>query len=624
MNSDPKEFFHLLPDEQVLAFLTWIRGANMRSVALACSFSFPAGELAELVKSGCVGALLSPYFFEADCIDASRKGPWDVQRWRWAPPDMMPDTLVFMGYKGCIGINMTRSLWRSGVRTVIWLGPSGWETISVLALIADNLWRIVLNHLPQVKFTALSWFRWSLTTAEAQRIESSPFSLLIHDLLGGGYRRRRRYTRSVRQLAKAGKWLFTPNPGKVVVCVGSLGPGGAERQVVMTLEALADDLVVRPTLMCDWLTRFPGGDFFLPKINSERVDVIELPESPRDSDLRDFASLARQAGIWWNNLPQRHGIWERVALYRSALLELRPQVVHVWMEPSSLFVGLAAVILGVPKVVLSTRSVAPYHFPIYQEFFRPLYQSLAEFPQVQLVNNSEAGARSYAKWLGLPRSQFAVIRNGLMGGEFLPPDRDAVIALRARIGLPEGSGPVIGGIFRLSEEKRPLLWVAAAVEVLRQEPNASFMIVGDGGMRSEIEQRARDVGIADRLFLVGNCEDVRVPLALFTLLLLTSRQEGLPNVLIEAQAQGVPVVSTRVGGVAETIEEGVTGYSVTMPVTALALADRIVAMLRDQAWMNRAKERAPRWVTEQFGRDRVRVETLALYGLAKIKGDSEP
>ena len=129
--------------------------------------------------------------------------------------------------------------------------------------------------------------------------------------------------------------------------------------------------------------------------------------------------------------------------------------------------------------------------------------------------------------------------------------------LRRSLGIPEDS-PVIGGVFRLSTEKRPLLWAETAAAVLARIPDAHFLLVGDGEQRVELEAHVEALGIAERLHLPGVLMRVGDALAAMQVFLLTSAFEGTPNVMLEAQWMGVPVVATRAGGCGETFVPGET------------------------------------------------------------------
>src|SRR5262249_57772804 len=128
--------------------------------------------------------------------------------------------------------------------------------------------------------------------------------------------------------------------------------------------------------------------------------------------------------------------------------ELGDEVVQGWLDWDNVRAGLAAVLAGVPKIVLSCRNINPTHFNLYQPYMDAAYRALIQVPTVTLVNNSRAGADDYAAWIGMPRTDIKVIYNGVdfrMQGRL---SADAAIALRSAMGIPTDAF-VIGGVFLL-------------------------------------------------------------------------------------------------------------------------------------------------------------------------------
>ncbi len=113
----------------------------------------------------------------------------------------------------------------------------------------------------------------------------------------------------------------------------------------------------------------------------------------------------------------------------------------------------------------------------------------------------------------------------------------------------------LGVIGRFSVEKG----VDRAIDLLTQLPHAHLHLVGDGLQRDALEEQAERLNVSDRITWHGWQEDVRPFYALFDLLLLPSHTEGLPNVLLEAMALGVPVAATDVGGISELLDRGRLG-----------------------------------------------------------------
>jgi glycosyltransferase involved in cell wall biosynthesis len=118
----------------------------------------------------------------------------------------------------------------------------------------------------------------------------------------------------------------------------------------------------------------------------------------------------------------------------------------------------------------------------------------------------------------------------------------------------------IGSVFRFNTDKQPLLWIRFAARYLRRHPKSRFVMVGGGRLLPNAQQLADELGISDRILFVGSSNRVGYWMSKMDVLVLLSRYEGLPNVLIEAQYMGVRVVTTPAGGAAECLIDGVTGH----------------------------------------------------------------
>ncbi len=171
---------------------------------------------------------------------------------------------------------------------------------------------------------------------------------------------------------------------------------------------------------------------------------------------------------------------------------------------------------------------------------------------------------------------------------------------------------MVGAIFTIYKFKRPLLWVDAAAKIARKRPDVHFLMIGDGPMRAETEERIARYGLTERFHLPGRMEDVALALSAMQAFLLTSTHEGLPNVLLEAQMMGVPAVTVNVGGAAEAIDDGTTGLVVD-EATPDRLAQAVLAML-EQDQQAQSAQLGPDFVRQRFGLDRMVDATLASYG----------
>jgi glycosyltransferase involved in cell wall biosynthesis len=180
------------------------------------------------------------------------------------------------------------------------------------------------------------------------------------------------------------------------------------------------------------------------------------------------------------------------------------------------------------------------------------------------VNDAFVGvAKSHRQYLiqteKLPMDKVHVISNGIDTDMFRP--REANRELRDSLRIPAGA-PVAGIVARLGEEKNHEFFLRVAHRVRTELPTAHFLIVGDGPRRRHLEDLAGKMKIADCVHFTGARADVDELLALMDVFLLTSYIEANPVSLLEAMSTGIPVVSTNVGSIPETVINGQVGYLV--------------------------------------------------------------
>lgn len=149
---------------------------------------------------------------------------------------------------------------------------------------------------------------------------------------------------------------------------------------------------------------------------------------------------------------------------------------------------------------------------------------------------------------------------------------------------PGGNGKRMAFVGRLDPVKGALLLIEAMARVLKSHPDASLTLAGDGPARAGAEARARALGIEGSVRFAGFMTQGQVAdlLAQSDMLVLPSFAEGLPVVYMEALASRIPVVASRVAGVQELVEDGVTGYTIP-PGDVDSLTDRILRLMDDPA-----------------------------------------
>jgi glycosyltransferase involved in cell wall biosynthesis/tetratricopeptide (TPR) repeat protein len=421
----------------------------------------------------------------------------------------------------------------------------------------------------------------------------------------------------VRQIAETEIVPYEPITRRVIAVSASLAGGGAERQLVNLLRGLSHPaLDLELALFCTSLARRTRRDFFLPLLKETPIEVVTAENKATEEWLAQpeaapFARLIRSFPI---------DMAGPIAFWLTEFRRRRPQVVHAWQDSTSLTAVVAALLAGVPRIVLAARSLRPDNpRRRLKRFMREGYRAVLGHPSVVLSNNSRAGANDYAKWLDIDAATIEVVYNGIDVDRLacsIDPDRTN--QLRNRLGIPSQAS-IVGSAFRMSEEKRPLLWVEVAAEVAHRQPQAHFVVYGDGPMRADMLNLAAQLGIADRLHLPAPEDDIVSFYKAMDVVLLTSRHEGLPNVLLEAQSLGVPVVAPDVGGIGEAMRSGITGWTANQAGPS-ALAEHVLTCLVDKEWTAKARAEGPPFVRQRFGMTAMIQRTLEIYGLENSQG----
>jgi glycosyltransferase involved in cell wall biosynthesis len=245
-------------------------------------------------------------------------------------------------------------------------------------------------------------------------------------------------------------------------------------------------------------------------------------------------------------------------------------VLGTWAYPDGFAAVIAARILGVPAVVKAHGSDINL---IAQEPGPRWLTSWALPKAARVVAVSRALADEVVKF-GVDRDRVAIVMNGVDAELFKPHDRGAA---RRELGLPAGPIALYAG--NLKPEKGPLDLCRAWPTVLRHLPDATLIMLGDGPLGDEVAAMTKSLGERVRLISRQPLEMVTKHMAAADVLVLPSRSEGTPNVVLEALASGRRVVATAVGGVPDLITSPELGTLVP-PRAPDALADALVTALR--------------------------------------------
>ncbi len=399
---------------------------------------------------------------------------------------------------------------------------------------------------------------------------------------------------------------YRPDTRCLLICLAQTGIGGAERQAELLAKAASTRCRAKVTLLS-----MSAGDAPFLKASTEYAR----------RGIGDFMNCetVQQSSGWFDEVQSISRLLHlaHLAPMLEAIVQLRPDVVHNGHQ-SRLDVLMAAILMGVPRLLAKLETCHPSiiqvsHSP-WVGFLNRTYRYAAQSRSTRLVANSRAGLQDWAKHSGLPQRRFQHIYNGFESVYLGRACADNA-AFRRSLGFPAGA-LVLGGVFRFEAGKDPLLWIEVARIVARRLPEAHFLLVGDGGLSGPMQARIRDLGLSDRFCCPGAIiEDMLAYYQAMDVFLLTSRAEGLPNVIIEAQFAGLPVVTMAVGGSAEAIAGSRTGKVVTIR-SAEALADAVVEYLNDASERREIARTAPQLIRRRFSIEAHIQAYETLYGWA--------
>jgi glycosyltransferase involved in cell wall biosynthesis len=217
----------------------------------------------------------------------------------------------------------------------------------------------------------------------------------------------------------------------------------------------------------------------------------------------------------------------------------------------------------------------------------------------RVVCVSQAQANRVRK-TGVPPYRIVTIRNAVWMNGDADPDPEYRARLQAL--WPHPRAEIVGAAGRLSPEKGFSVLVDAASRIAQQRPSAGFVLFGDGNLRDSLQQQVIRCGLQERFVMAGFRTDLQQYWPHMDVAVLPSFTEGLPCVVLEAFAAGVPVVATRVGGTPELLEDGVHGYLVP-PGDPVELAARVKDLLEDAPRRRAMGSAARRLVTSHFNFD---------------------
>lgn len=307
------------------------------------------------------------------------------------------------------------------------------------------------------------------------------------------------------------------------------------------------------------------------------------------------------------------GAARQVRRFARYLRQNKVHIVHTHDFYTNIFGMAAAALARVPVRIASRRESA----------VRPRHQRLVERNAYRLAHAIVANCNEVRVQLikeGVPDRKVRTVYNGIDPArvQIRRTQRDEILE---KLKLPKSARfvTIVANMRAHVHHSEPVClkdhptFLRAARRVHERFPDAAFIIAGEGEMKEMTQDLARTLGIGDRTFFIGRCEDIGSVFSISDVCVLSSRAEGFSNAILEYMAAGRPVVATDVGGAREAVIQGETGYLVGAGDDQL-LAEHITSLLLDPENARSMGERGKQIVYERFSVLRQLQHIENLYG----------
>lgn len=314
-----------------------------------------------------------------------------------------------------------------------------------------------------------------------------------------------------------------------------------------------------------------------------------------------IAELRREVNLWDDWLV----FWKLFGKFKQE----RFDIVHTHTAKAGALGRLAAKMAGVPVIIHTPHGHNFYGY--FNGFISRVIifieKVLAVFTD-RLIALTELEKQDYLKFRVADEQKTVLVYIGLELDKFLANNADKV---KGSFSI-NNREKVVGYVGRLDPIKGVQFFVEAARLCLQKNISLKFILVGEGILRKELEDKVTLWGLNDKIVFTGWRDDIPDIMSILDILVLPSLNEAVGIVLIEAGSLGVPVVASNVGGIAEIIKDKQTGILVE-PADPQAIAEAVKELLDNPQKMLAMSNAAKNRVKDRFKAENMVQATLNIY-----------
>lgn len=380
------------------------------------------------------------------------------------------------------------------------------------------------------------------------------------------------------------------------VCTGLWieGESGGIAKFVVELSRALDQSDIEPVILALW-------------------DYGTSSESARRSRLQEEGIEVRTAAPW----DSRAGILNMAWAFQGMLKILRQtpvDIIHSHSEFGDFAAPLLKRITGTAKVVRTLHN----HEWRRRTYLRPVVRLLYPFLfDAEFAVGPQIKASLDGRWMARLLKKQALFLNNAINLDYFDAPVAAVADYKKDLELPADS-LVIGSVGRLVEQKGYDVLLRALAEVVRGCPRVYLLLIGAGRCEKALRHLASELSVAPHVVFTGPRSDVPALLKCLDLFVSSSLWEGLPTVIMEAMAAGVPVLATDIPGTRDLIRHQFNGWLVP-PGSSAALTEGILAALNEPVVRQRLRTQG-RETVKAFSMKSAAARHIQVYSAISAKG----
>jgi len=315
----------------------------------------------------------------------------------------------------------------------------------------------------------------------------------------------------------------------------------------------------------------------------------------------------RNAGVKVHSLSPHKYFPAYLATLPSLLLATRPDILHCHLIPSNILAKPLGALMGVPLILNHDHTNDPHR--IDNKLLLALDKSTNRFAR-HIIAVAASCREFLIRHESIPVEKITLVPNAIDLRRFTLGTISRTES-RLKLALPPDV-PVIAGVGRLNPQKNFSLFLDIAAALSPRFPTLRFLLAGEGPEKEMLREKAVQLGLADRIVFAGYVADTREVYAAADILLMPSRFEGLPMTLLEAMAMNLPVVASKLDGIAEVITDGEDGL-LAAPADAPAFTDHLTRLLENPALAAQLGIAARAKIEARFSVERMTTAVESIY-----------